>query len=94
MHGNEKYGDIFDIETGKIINVQTTNAGTIRANYFPIVEVEFPIPDKLSIILDLVQPFDEYVKLLDVDEVKAMLRKYFPTEIMDSIEYLTNMPNK
>lgn len=87
IHGNLRHGDIFDVESGKLIRLEVTNAGTIRAQYEPAVDATFPLTDrKFEPVLAQIQSFDDYVVEPSIKELVEVLSLYLPPDIYDYLD--------
>ena len=86
IHGNVRYGDIFDIDSGRVIRLDVTNAGTIRVRYEPVVDADYPINTKrYEKVLDQIQNFDHFIQEPKVGELIQVMQAYLP---VDMFEYL------
>ena len=77
MKGNLKYGDLFDPNDGRVINVQVTNAGSKSVDYSLQVEYKLPLSD---IEINEIKPFDQLFRFTDVKELHAYLQTYLPED--------------
>lgn len=82
INGEIKYGDIFDIETGRVVAVEVQNVGTMYARYTPAIDAIFPITDTYETLLDEISGFDTFIDFKEIVEVKTILKQYLPAEMV------------
>lgn len=91
IHNNLRYGDIFDIETGRVIRLDVTNAGTIRAKYEPIADAAYPLTSKrFEKVLLQIKNFDEYVEEPSMSELVKVMKAYLPHDVFDYLDSQLN----
>lgn len=84
IRGVVKFGDIFDITTGRVVCVDVQNAGTVRAKYTISIDAEFPIEGAYEGLLDEVAGFDNFIDFKELQEAKEILRQYLPQNMVDN----------
>lgn len=87
IHGNLRHGDIFDVESGKVVRLDVTNAGTVRAKYDPIVDAAYPLTNsRFEKVLLQIKNFDEYVAEPTMEELIHVMSLYLPGDIYDYLD--------
>ena len=75
INGNKRYGDIFDIEQGSLVNIRVTNAGTMSAVYEVLHECPMSLVDKPEVI-DAIRPFNEVFRFATLSDLQGALSQY------------------
>ena len=72
--GELKYGDIFDVENGNLIKIETMGESD-RTSYHPSVDRKFPLTDpEFEQVLDEVVPFSELISYATQKQFLIFLR--------------------
>jgi hypothetical protein len=87
IHNNLRWGDIFDIEKGRVIRLDVANAGTIRAKYDPAPDADYPLTGKrFENVLHQIKNFDQFIEEPSMGELVKVLKAYLPTEIYEYLD--------
>lgn len=87
IHNNLRWGDIFDIEKGRVIRLDVANAGTIRAKYDPAPDADYPLTGKrFESVLHQIKNFDQFIEEPSMGELTKVLKAYLPTEIYEYLD--------
>jgi hypothetical protein len=85
--GKARYGDIFDIETGSLINIRVTNAGTLSATYEVLHECPMPLDGKdHEAVLDQIKTFGEVFKFATPQDLELALQSYLDPDHFDVVK--------
>lgn len=79
IKGQPKYGDIFDVEEGSLINIRVTNAGTLSAAYEVLHECALSIADKTD-VLEGIKRFDDVFRFAIASNLYGALEEYLTEE--------------
>jgi hypothetical protein len=82
IKGELRYGDVFDVEEGGLVNIRVTNAGTLSASY----EVLYESADSLASseeILEQIKDFDQVFKFAIPANLYTALESYLEPEQFD-----------
>lgn len=91
INGNLRYGDIFDIDEGRVVRVDVTNAGTIRVKYEPSVDAAYPISSaSFAPVLDQVKNFNEVVNEPSMSELIKVIKAYLPVAMYEYLDAQIN----
>jgi len=87
IHNNLRWGDIFDIEKGRVIRLDVTNAGTIRAKYDPAVDADYPLTGKrFEEVLLQIKNFDQFIEEPSMSDLLGVMKAYLPHEIYEYLD--------
>jgi len=87
IHNNLRWGDIFDIEKGRVIRLDVANAGTIRAKYDPAPDADYPLTGKrFESVLHQIKNFDHFIEEPSIGELVKVLKSYLPNEIYEYLD--------
>lgn len=91
INGNLRYGDIFDVEEGRVVRVDVTNAGTIRVKYEPSVDAAYPITSaSFGPVLDQIKDYNEVVNEPTVAELVTVIKSYLPEDMFEYLDAQIN----
>lgn len=78
-NGNFKYGDITDIQTGRIVKIDVQNPGKTAATYYPEVEDVLSLMEPAFIpLLESIKSYDEYLKWPTQEEFVQLVSQMIP----------------
>ena len=83
MHGNDKYGDICDPETGAVISINVVNAGTMNVDYSISYECKEPLNE---FEVAAIKPWDQLINFATIEQVKEWLQKYLPADLWEVVK--------
>lgn len=87
IHNNLRWGDIFDIEKGRVIRLDVANAGTIRAKYDPAPDADYPLTGKrFEGVLHQIKNFDQFIEEPSLSDLIKVLKAYLPVEIYEYLD--------
>lgn len=90
FQGNIKYGDIFDIETGRAIRLDVSNAGKMLQKITPSVDAVYPIHEKQYFLLEEIVSFDDVINYATLQEMVEYTKDALPEDAFDYLDSAMN----